>query len=197
LKPLIRALVGLMAFQAGRRLLSLLRHPAARRHLRSDGSSSTGGDDTDLYVIVPMLDESEVFHETLEFFTEFVEKGSATLVLVTSDREYSRNPQGSARDTARLAGLAARDGVVVHLHVADEAAVKADQDNVAVRMIAARTSRPEATLVVIYDVDSRPAEGSFEEFAVRPTKEAKGNRWPTQAEGHSGRVDSFTTGIEL
>ncbi|WP_345579915.1 hypothetical protein [Nonomuraea rosea] len=123
-----------------------------------------------MVVIVPLLDESDVFDDSLHYFKEFVARAQAELYFVTSDREFTINQPGSARDTVRLAARAAAQGYVVHIHLSDAAAHKSDQVNFAAS-VAARQQRPaDDCLVVVYDVDSRPEAGSLHAFRSAAAK---------------------------
>ncbi|MCA1701791.1 MAG: glycosyltransferase family 2 protein [Actinobacteria bacterium] len=148
-----------------RRLWSL-GHQLQFARRRMTQASGSGAPDVSIAVVVPLLDEACRFGDCVAYFRQLVIDANATLFLVTSDREFTINAQGSQHDTAWLAAAAADGDRVKHLHVSDAQACKGDQLNVAVAAYAATARDPRQSLVVVYDVDSRPESTSLVDFGV-------------------------------
>ena len=93
-------LAALLFVQSVRRVVALVNHFRVRAFLRLPKTDSAPW--MPIAILLPLLDESDAFDESLRYFREFADDAGAELYLITSDREFTINPRGSERDTIRI-----------------------------------------------------------------------------------------------
>lgn len=158
-------IAAVLAIQAARRMLAVINQLRVRAYLRRDDDTRPSPH-LPIAVVVPVLDEADVFDKSLAYFKGLVSAAHAELYIVTSDREFTINERGSKRDTVALARAAGESDDAIHVHLPDLTAHKGDQVNWAATVAAQRYRPSGECLVVVYDIDSRPDIRSLAAFRI-------------------------------
>jgi hypothetical protein len=158
----------ILAAQVVRHTVVLANVVASVRFLSSPPAGRRAGHGPRIAVVLPMLREQAVIAQAVDHFRSMLREGDV-LLLVTTARESG----DSAREptTPVIAAGLADDEQVRHLHLRDRLGRKGDQINLAARMLARWQSpdRHADWLIVVYDADSRPPNGSLSAFAEAAT----------------------------
>lgn len=140
------------------------------RFLRRGRSERPGGVDTPrFFIVVPVLRESAILHETVAHFQSVAQGHAAIIVIVTTAREIAEASKRTiAGDSVAVAARLAGEGKCIHLHYPDPMGLKSDQLNYAASrcagMLPGGVPSSQAFLVC-YDADSRPPRDSLARFA--------------------------------
>ena len=147
--------------QLVRHIAALVNHARVRRFLSLEVPPTDVG--PEVFVVLPVLHEADSLEDAVDFFTSLISEGDS-VVIVTSDREIAAaGAAGTSTSTVDLAQSLANRPAVIHGHLADSAAFKADQLNYAARLIAEElAAHAETALMVVYDIDSRPDPTSID-----------------------------------
>ncbi|NYA70496.1 hypothetical protein HZF10_06150 [Flavobacterium sp. MAH-1] len=117
---------------------------------------------SNLYIIIPVLDEMALVESAVDYFVDLADKypeNKPRICFVTTAREYLMN--GSDHNTVTLLEqkIASQDLPVLHFHYHRDGGFMADQIRFALEQIKKKESVD--FLVGIYNVDSRPGELEF------------------------------------